>query len=86
MWRCFCSSLPYSRRVGPIIEVPMPISGERALIFDISSKRIFACAGVRPPPPYSVGQVGTVQPRCAIRSSQRATSGSRVTLVEPVAI
>ena len=47
----------------------------RALIRAISSLRIFTSSLLSPPPPYSFGQCGTVQPRCAMRSHQSFWSG-----------
>src|SRR6476646_12071589 len=49
--------------------MPQLVSGGRAPIRCISSLRILASAAESPPPPYSFGQSGTVQPRSAITSS-----------------
>src|SRR4030081_1223620 len=51
--------------------MPKLSSGERALIARSSSRSTFASSRDRPPPPYSFGHVGAVQPRSAMRSSQR---------------
>ena len=67
---CFCSSLPYLSKAGPSIEMPKLISGLRAPIRAISCCRILVSAGESPPPPYSLGQSGTVQPRAAMASIQ----------------
>ena len=71
--RCsrFCSSLPSCRSSGPIIASPKPMSGGRSFSFAISSARTFASSFESPPPPYSRGHVGAVQPRSAISASQR---------------
>ena len=50
--------------------MPKLISGLRALIRAISCLSTLVSAGESPPPPYSFGQSGTVQPRSAIRSIQ----------------
>src|SRR5271156_3761179 len=63
---CFCSSLPYSSRVGPNIIVPMPPTGFQAPRRFISCCSARASAWDRPPPPYWVGQVGTPQPLSAM--------------------
>ena len=49
------------------------MSGGRSLSFAISSASTLASAFASPPPPYARGQVGAVQPRSAIMSSQRLT-------------
>src|SRR5579872_995840 len=75
-WRRFCSSLPYSRSVGPNIATPMPPMGLKAPVLFISSCRTRACARVSPPPPYCLGHVGVPQPFSAIAFFQRGKSGS----------
>ena len=46
--------------------MPKLVSGGRAPIAAISSLRTLVSAALSPPPPYSLGQSGTVQPRAAI--------------------
>src|SRR3990170_8064383 len=64
--RCcaFCSSLPWTMRVGPTIWTPMPPTwGAPA---SANSSFMMNCSMVvRPAPPYSVGQPGAIQPRSA---------------------
>src|SRR3984893_13195589 len=62
------------------MEMPKHTSGGRAPIAAISWRRILACSGSRPPPPYSFGQCGTVQPLSRIRSNQ-TRCGSEENLV-----
>src|SRR3990172_5506500 len=83
--RCsrFCSSVPYWSSVGPIMVRPKPMSGTGARSRAISWESSFACAGERPAPPYSRGQLGAVQPRPAMRSSQSFTPGSGYTAFRP---
>jgi len=45
---------------------PIPVLGGNALIRDISCESTARCSGSRPPPVYSFGQAGAVQPRAAI--------------------
>src|ERR1700681_3765683 len=52
------------------MEMPNETSGWRAPIAAISWRMILVCSGSRPPPPYSFGQCGTVQPLSRIRSNQ----------------
>src|SRR5271163_2071038 len=68
--RCsrFCSSLPYFSSAGPSIQMPKLSSGERHPSAAISWRRIFASSRESPPPPYSRGHSGTVQPLAAMRS------------------
>ena len=47
---------------------PMRGGGRRSLV--ISCESTFASPGARPPPPYSLGQLGAVQPLSAMRRSQ----------------
>src|SRR5450755_5073291 len=70
--RCsfFCASVPYFSSAGPSMEMPNDTKGVRAPIAPISWRRILACSGSRPAPPYSLGQCGTVQPLSRIRSNQ----------------
>ncbi len=56
------------------MERPKPTSGGRRRSFAISSASTLASAFESPLPPYSRGQVGAVQPRSAMTSSQRLTS------------
>jgi hypothetical protein len=65
----FCFSLPYFSNAGPSIEMPNEVSGKRQPSLLISSRRIRASSLGSPPPPYSFGHSGTVQPRSAILSS-----------------
>jgi hypothetical protein len=60
--------------------MPKLVSGCRAPIAAISWRTILACSGSRPPPPYSFGQCGTVQPLSRIRSNQMRC-GSKENLV-----
>ena len=55
--------------------MPKENRGGRALIRAISCSSTRACAAVRPPPPYSLGHMGAVQPFSAMRSSQILLSG-----------
>src|SRR5580692_5269320 len=55
--------------------MPNDISGGRALSRPISCCSARASELDRPPPPYSLGQVGAVQPLSAIRSNQSFASG-----------
>ena len=50
--------------------MPKLDSGERAPIAAISSRSTLCSARSSPPPPYSFGQSGTVQPLSRIRSNQ----------------
>ena len=49
----------------------------------ISSRRILVSAGERPPPPYSLGQSGTVQPRSAMTSSHCFCAGEEKVALRP---
>jgi hypothetical protein len=51
--------------------MPNESSGERQPRRRISPRRTLASSRERPPPLYSFGHSGTVQPRAAIRSNQR---------------
>src|SRR5581483_3379510 len=79
----FCSSVATWRSSGPIIVRPKPTSGGRRRRRAISWASTLASAADRPPPPYSRGQVGAVQPRSAITASQRWTSSGYVVLRPP---
>ncbi len=50
--------------------MPNEVSGCRAPIAAISCRTILASSPSRPPPPYSFGQCGTVQPLSRMRSNQ----------------
>src|ERR1700759_5127885 len=52
------------------MEMPKEGSGARAPIAAISCRTILASSPSRPPPPYSCGQCGTVQPLSRMRSNQ----------------
>src|ERR1700712_4620874 len=52
------------------MEMPNETSGCRAPIAAISWRTILWCSPSRPPPPYSFGQFGQVQPLSRIRSNQ----------------
>merc|ERR1712026_342890 len=60
---------------------PMPPIGLYAPALANSWSMIFACALVRPPPPYSFGQVGVPQPRAPTASRHLVCVG--VSLVGP---
>ena len=60
--------------------MPNEVSGWRAPIAAISWRTILVCSASRPPPPYSLGQCGTVQPLSRIRSNQ-TRCGSEENLV-----
>ena len=83
--RCsaFCAAVPCVNNTGPNMLMPKPNSGCRAPSCCISSFRIWASAGDSPPPPYSRGQVGTVQPRSTMSASQRWLSGFLNTALRP---
>src|ERR1700691_5326283 len=84
--RCsfFCASVPYFSSAGPSIQMPKLDNGERAPIADISSRKTLASAASNPPPPYSLGQSGTVQPLSRIRSNQiRCGSDENLVLRPP---
>src|SRR5215207_120144 len=59
---CFCSSLPYMMMIGPIMETPEP-PGEGTRASASSSLKMNCSPGLMPPPPYSFGQCGAIQPR-----------------------
>ena len=81
--RAFCSCVPYSSSVGPIMAVPMPATGARTPNARISSSRMTYRSLSRPAPPYSSGQIGTEKPRSAQRSSHSRWSSVIGTLVPP---
>src|SRR5678816_1990820 len=58
----FSASEPYSSRVGPKNDTPMPPIGLRAPTLAISSFSTLICSRLSPPPPTSLGQWGTPQP------------------------
>ena len=78
--------VPNSKMAGPIIVKPCPASGAGALMRRISSSSTKLSAASRPPPPYSFGQVGAVQPRSAMRSSHSLVSGLAYTALRPPAV
>ncbi len=59
------------------------MSGGRSRSFAISSASTFASCFASPPPPYSFGHVGAVQPRSAMTSSQRFASPEHGILLPP---
>jgi hypothetical protein len=63
--------------------MPKLNSAGRHFMRDISSLSTAACSRDKPPPPYSRGQVGTVQPRAAMRSSHSLLSGFLYTALRP---
>ena len=67
----FCASVPNLSSAGPSIQMPKLLSGGRQPRARISCASTLASSALKPAPPYSRGQVGTVQPRSAMRSSQR---------------
>ena len=62
MCSIFCSSEAYSSRAGPSIHNPKLARGILVPILFISSARILFSSKLSPPPPYSLGHVGAVQP------------------------
>src|SRR5690625_3267833 len=54
---------------------PKPTTGGGSLNSTSRSSRTSAYSSERPPPPYSLGQVGAVHPRSNMTSRQRRTSG-----------
>src|ERR1700704_668602 len=62
------------------MEMPNDTSGWRAPTAAISRRASFPCGAWGPPPPYSFGQCGTVQPLSRIRSNQ-TRCGSEENLV-----
>src|SRR6056300_1037469 len=80
---CFCASLPYASRAGPNIQTPISYSGGRHFNRAISCCNTLASSIDRPPPPYSFGQVGAVQPRSAIASNQLWASADGNTRLRP---
>ena len=65
----------YSKRTGASIHIPKLRRGARAPIENNSSFKIFTSSLLRPPPPYSFGTVGIVQPFSPILSNQIFDSG-----------
>ena len=65
--RCRTSAAP-----GPSIQMPKLVSGARQLErAHLLRAAPWPRSAIRPPPPYSRGQVGTVQPRSPMRCSHR---------------
>ena len=83
--RCsrFCSSVPKRRSTGPSIHSPRLFSGGRQPRRAAPRRGSPPRRGERPPPPYSVGQVGAVSPRAAMRSSHTFASRSAKTARRP---
>ena len=79
----FCASLPNFSSAGPSIQMPKLASGERHSSARISCARTLASSTDKPPPPYSRGQVGTVQPRSPMRSSQMRCASLVNTALRP---
>src|SRR5467141_3643009 len=65
------------------MEMPNDTSGCRAPMAAISWRTIFVCSGSRPPPPYSFGQCGTVQPLSRIRSNQMRCGSDENLVLRP---
>ena len=63
--------------------MPNELSGLRARIAAISSRSALVSAGESPPPPYSSGQSGTVQPRAPIASIQAFCAGVSIDWSRP---
>src|SRR6187549_3869449 len=63
--------------------MPKLDSGERAPIADISSRNTLASPASSPPPPYSLGQSGTVQPLSRIRSNQMRCGSDENLVLRP---
>src|SRR3981189_3664552 len=63
--------------------MPKEASGCRAPSAAISWRTILVCSGSRPPPPYSFGQCGTVQPLSRIRSNQRRCGSDENLVLRP---
>src|SRR5450432_194418 len=65
------------------MEMPKDVSGWRAPSAAISWRTIFVCSGSRPPPPYSLGQCGTVQPLSRVRSNQTRCGSDENLVLRP---
>src|SRR5881394_692345 len=65
------------------MEMPNDTNGARAPMDAISWRTILACSGSRPPPPYSFGQCGTVQPLSRIRSNQTRCGSDENLVLRP---
>src|SRR3954463_13596488 len=65
------------------MEIPNEVSGCRAPIADISWRTILFSSASRPPPPYSLGQCGTVQPLSRIRSNQTRCGSDENLVLRP---
>src|SRR5262245_15334421 len=63
--------------------MPKLDSGERAPIRDISSRNTLCSAPSKPPPPYSLGQSGTVQPLSRMRSNQTRWASEENLVLRP---
>src|SRR5215216_3324767 len=65
------------------MEMPNETSGWRAPMAAISWRTILASSASRPPPPYSFGQCGTVQPLSRIRSNQMRCGSEENLVLRP---
>ena len=74
MYFFFCSSDANSSNAGPSIQIPKLDKAGLALIAINSSCRILFSSKLKPPPPYSFGQVGQVQPFSPILSNHNFAS------------
>jgi len=83
--RCsaFWASVPNFNKAGPSIQIPNDDRGLLALIRCISLSRTISSLRDNPAPPYSFGQVGTVQPLETIRSSQIFCASDSKTKLRP---
>ena len=82
MCSAFSSSVPWMMIAGPIWEMPCPPTCG-ASAFASSWLRMNCSTEVIPPPPYSTGQAGAIQPRSAsaraqLQAASRTTGSSEM--------
>src|SRR5262249_46092014 len=70
-------------RGGRSMQRPKLDRGGRAPILPISSRSTLCSAPSRPPPPYSFGQSGTVQPLSRMRSNQTRCASDENFVLRP---
>ena len=80
--RCFCSSVPNARRVGPSSSSPRWLTRAGASARAYSSWKITCCARLSPRPPCSRGQPRQVQP-CSARCRSQARRSSKASCSLP---